>query len=496
MDANDQALGGEGTGDVRLDLTFDAETRLPYDPAHVFAWHERPGALARLMPPWEPAEVLSQQGTIHDGDVTSLRVHGGPLRFEWLARHFDYEEGVGFKDEQVSGPFAAWTHEHRFAPADGLTRATDHINYRVPGGGIGEAFGRTSVERKLHRLFAHRYAALAGDLSRHAAYGGPPLRVLVAGASGLVGRALCAFLSTGGHEVVRLVRASSSAAPDAVGQAVAWDPYAGTVDVAALGRIDAIVNLAGENVADGRWTPDRKIKLQKSRVEVTAFLAKLAAQLSPRPAVFINASAMGFYGERGDELVDETAARGHGFLADLCEAWEGATQAAAAAGIRVVLPRISLVLTPQEGLLAKMLPAFRAGVGGRMGTGKQWMSWIALDDLVGVIHQALYDERFAGPVNASTPEALRNALFTQKMGKALGRPTFLPVPTLALKLALGEMGEVATSSTRMAPAKLQSWGFRFRLPTLDAALTYLLGLQPLPPLERTERGARARYSVP
>jgi len=494
-DAVAAELTQESELDMRSDLSFRASRDLPFNVDKVFAWHERPGALARLTPPWAQPEVLSCNGTIHDGDSTTLRVKAGPLHFEWEARHFDFKSGVVFKDEQVRGPFAKWIHEHRFSSLSQGTRAEDLIDFRLPGGALGEVFGRTSVEKMLQRLFAHRYAALHSDLSFHAAYEGAPLRIVVAGASGLVGRSLCAFLSTGGHSVVRLVRASSKAPPDAVGEEVFWDPYGKSIDKAALGNVDAIINLAGENIAEKRWSPERKSNLLKSRVEVTKFLASVAAELRPKPAVFINASAMGIYGERGDDVVDETSPRGEGFLPELCEAWEAATIAASAAGIRVVLPRISLVLTPQEGLLAKMLPAFRAGVGGRLGSGSQWMSWIALDDLVGVLHRALFDSRYQGPINVCTPEPLRNATFTQKLGKALGRPTFLPVPTIALKLALGEMGQVATSSTRMAPGQLLRLAFPFRFGKLEGALTYLLGISQLPQMTTDDRTATVSYDA-
>jgi uncharacterized protein len=494
-DGTSQDLNQEGDRLVRSDLAFSAHRTLPFDVAKVFAWHERPGALSRLTPPWAQSEVLRRVGTIHDGNTTTLRVKAGPLHFEWEARHFDFVDGVVFKDEQVRGPFSKWIHEHRFSADEKGTLAEDRIDYRLPGGAVGEVLGRASVEKMLQRLFAHRYFTLFGDLSWHADYQGRPLRVLVAGSSGLVGRALCAFLSTGGHHVVRLVRRESRNSPDAVGDEVFWDPYTESIDMAAIGSVDAVINLAGENVADLRWTPERKAKLLSSRVEVTRYLATVASKLSPRPMVFINASAMGFYGERGDELIDETAPRGEGFLAEVCEAWEAATAPASEAGIRVVLPRISLVLTPQEGLLAKMLPAFRAGVGGRMGHGNQWMSWIALDDLVGVFHRSLFDTRYQGPINACTAEPVRNMTFTQRLGKALERPTFLPVPAIALKLALGEMGQVATSSTRMVPGQLVRLGFPYRFAKLDAAFMYLLGLTPPPKIICDDRLASVSYDT-
>lgn len=481
----------EDTGD----LTFEAQSELPQPPAQVFAWHERQGAFARLSPPWEDTQMVSRQGTIFDGDVTVLKVAAGPARVLWEARHFGYQAGVQFCDEQVRGPFAKWVHRHKFVATTAGTRAEDHVQYRPPAGALGRALSRSSLEKSFHRMFAYRHQTLAADLARHASYTGRPLRVLVAGASGLVGSALCAFLSTGGHEVVRLVRSQSQPPADAVGATVDWDPVAGKLDAAQLGPIDAVVNLAGENVAAGRWTDERKRRLRTSRVDLTAFLAAEIAKLNPKPAVLVNASAMGFYGDTGDAEVREGEGPGQGFLSQLSQDWEAATAVAQAAGVRVALPRIGLVLTPQEGVLAKLLPPFRAGVGGRLGNGKQWMSWIALDDLVGVFHQALVDQRYQGPINAAAPELVRNSAFAETLGQVLGRPTLFTVPAFALKLALGEMGAMAMMSTRMVPARLLELGFGFRFPTLRAALDNMLGTEPLPPLQRHDGAAKVVYGL-
>ncbi|MCG5052538.1 MAG: TIGR01777 family oxidoreductase [Myxococcales bacterium] len=474
-------------------LSFEATSFVPHPQAQVFAWHERPGAFSRLTPPWETVEVLARQGTIRDGDVALLKVQAGPLRLVWEARHFGFEPGVEFKDEQVRGPFSRWVQTHRFTPAPGGTTIQDLVDYQVPGGALGRAFGRGSVEAKLLRLFSYRHEALAADLTRHAAYTGPPLRILVAGGSGLVGRALCAFLSTGGHDVYRLVRPDSQVPADAVGTGVAWQPREGILDVRALPPLDAVINLAGENVAGGRWTDARKKRFRTSRVDLTRFLAESLAAMNPRPKVFLNASAMGIYGPRGDEPLTEESAVGTGYLAELCQDWEAATEPARRAGIRVAMPRIGLVLAPREGVLGKLLPAVRAGVGGRLGSGKQWMSWVALDDLVGALHHALVDESLEGPFNVAAPGAETNAVFTETLGHILKRPTFLPVPAAALKLAFGEMGEMAMSSVLMRPERLTRAGFSFRFDKLEDALAHLLGTNPLPRLTRTATGAAATY---
>lgn len=488
--------GAENVGRAAGETRFTAESALPYPRERVFAWHERPGALARLTPPWERVTVVSREGTIHDGDVTIFKVGVGPVKVEWEARHEGYKPPEEFCDQQVRGPFASWHHRHSFEPLPAGTRARDVIHHRLPGGAMGRSLGRDKVEAMLHRMFAHRHHTLAADLRRHASYTGKPLRVLVAGASGLVGSALCAFLSTGGHEVIRLVRAQSSPPADAVGRAVAWDPAAQSLDLAGVGPVDAVINVAGENVGAARWTPEFKQRLRTSRVDLTHFLARQIAQMNPRPAVFVNASAMGFYGERGDESVTEGSPRGVGFLSELSQDWEAAVAPAREAGTRVVLPRIGLVLDPQEGVLGKMLPVFRAGLGGKLGSGRQWMSWIALDDVVDVFHRALIDESLEGPVNASAPAPVTNADFTRALGRVLGRSTIFSVPGPALKLAMGEMGVVALSSTKMLPQRLLSAGFGFRFPTLEAALAHALGRMPLSPLERTAEGAHARYVAP
>jgi hypothetical protein len=297
------------------------------------------------------------------------------------------------------------------------------------------------------------------------------MKVAITGASGFVGAALVPFLTTGGHEVVRLVRRAPKAKDE-----IRWDPEAGTIDAAALEGVDAVVNLSGENIAGGRWTDARKALLRSSRVGPTALLARTLAGLERKPKVLVSASAVGYYGDRGDAWVTEKDAPADGFLARLSVDWERAAEPASNAGIRVVQPRIGVVLGPAGGALGKMLRPFKAGLGGVLGSGTQYMSWIAMDDLVGVIHHLLDRPDLGGPVNAVAPEPVTNAAFTKTLGRVLGRPTIAPAPAFALRLAFGEMADATLlTGARVRPERLLASGYRFRFPDLEGALRHVLG---------------------
>lgn len=297
------------------------------------------------------------------------------------------------------------------------------------------------------------------------------MKILVSGSTGLVGSALVPFLVSGGHEVVRLVRGQ----PQLGATEVPWDPQAGTIEAAKLEGLDAVVHLAGENIA-GRWTAAKKARIRSSRVEGTRLLAETLARLKRPPKTLIGASAIGYYGHRGGEVLREDSPPGAGFLADVCREWEAAARPAAEKGLRVVPLRIGVVLSAAGGALARMLTPFKLGLGGRIGPGNQFMSWIAIDDLTGAIHHALTTESLRGPVNAVAPRPATNLEFTKTLGRVLGRPTIFPMPAFAARLAFGEMAdELLLASARVEPAKLVSSGYRFRAPELEGALRHLLG---------------------
>ena len=296
------------------------------------------------------------------------------------------------------------------------------------------------------------------------------MRVLVSGPAGLVGSALVESLGRQGNEVLGLSRSAPPGAP-----AVRWDPAAGEIDAARLEGLDAVVHLAGENVSGGRWTEARKERIRASRVQGTRLLSEALAACGRRPATLVCASAIGYYGSRGDEICVEESAPGDDFLARVAVDWEAAAAPAADAGIRVVNLRIGVVLSPRGGMLAKVTPPFRLGLGGRVGSGRQYLSWISLEDLVRVIEAALEDRQLSGPVNAVAPGSVTNLEFTRALGRRLRRPALLPLPAPVVRLVWAEMGEtLLLASTRVEPARLAAAGFAFRHPDIDTALRDLL----------------------
>jgi uncharacterized protein (TIGR01777 family) len=297
------------------------------------------------------------------------------------------------------------------------------------------------------------------------------MKIAITGADGFIGRPLVARLAAAGHDVRRLVRRAPRG-PDEI----AWDPVAGTIDRAALAGVDAVVHLAGASIAAGRWTAARRALLRESRTGPTRLLAETLAGLSPRPRVLVSASATGLYGDRGEEWLDEASSPGTGFLAEVARAWEGAAAPAARAGIRVAHPRTGLVLAPHGGALAAMLPLFRLGLGGPLGSGQQWWSWIALEDAVGALVHALGHEDVRGPFNVVAPAPVRCAAFARALGAALRRPALLPAPAFALRLVLGadQADELLLAGQRLRPAVLERTGFAFAAPDLGPALAAML----------------------
>ena len=295
------------------------------------------------------------------------------------------------------------------------------------------------------------------------------MNVLISGAAGLIGSALVPELEAKGHTVTRLSRSRSGA------NTIRWDPSAGTID-GDLEGTEAVVHLAGESIAQGRWSPDKKRRILDSRVQGTSLIAERISALATPPEVMVSISAVGYYGDRGEEVLTEESAPGADFLARVCREWEAAAEPARRTGIRVVHPRLGIVLSPQGGALGTTLPIFKLGGGGRIGSGRQWWSWVALDDVVGSIVHVLTDKTVEGPVNVGSPNPMTNAEYTKVLGKVLGRPAVLPLPAPAARIMLGEVANaLLLASQRMQPARLQATGYAFRYPQLVGALRHLLG---------------------
>ena len=436
-------------------MKLEKRSAMPATAAELFTWHARERSFERLNPPFDPVVLESREGRGLDvGTRVAVRVRLGPIEQRWVAEHTALEPPRMFRDEQRTGPFKRWVHTHHLADGE----LFDEIDWETPLGAMHGLVGA-----KLERAFAYRHAVTRADLSRHATFRDRQrLRVAITGVNGLIGTVLAAYLDTAGHEVVPVRRG----------------------DFSAVDGCDAVIHLAGAPIGQ-RWTRALREEIVTSRIDYTRGLVEAMRRCAKPPRVLLSGSAIGVYGERGDEVLDEASAVGAravvgtGFLAALCADWE-AEALKAASFARVVVLRTGVVLTPRGGALAAMLPAFQLGAGGPIGSGKQWMSWISIEDQLGAIEHALHTESVQGPVNFVAPATLTGREFATELGRVLGRPSFARVPAFALKALYGESAEAALlASQRVKPTKLVESGFAFMHPTVEPALRFLLGL-PLP----------------
>lgn len=425
----------------------------------VFDWHRRPGAFARLTPPWQPVRIIQETTNLADGTA----IIGFPAGRRWIAQHLtdEYAAERSFADVLTSRPFLVrvpWYHRHEFEADGDQTVIVDQVTTNLP-------------RRMLEPIFAYRHRQLADDLAAHRLNANHPRpTVAITGASGLVGRSIAAFLSTGGHKVIRLVRHAPTSADERE-----WNPDAPNPSL--FEGIDAVIHLAGHSIA-GRFTAKHKNLIRSSRVEPTRLLAQVAADSGV--GTFVSASAIGFYGaDRGDEILAESAGPGDDFLAQVVRDWEEAAFIAGDHGMRVVTVRTGIVQSPDGGALRLQRPLFALGLGGPMASGQQWQSWIGIDDLVDIYNRALVDSSLTGPVNAVAPEPVRQRDYAATLGQVLHRPAVLPTPSFGPKLLLGTEGaqEIAFASQRVAPTRLLNLGHRFRFEALDDALAHVLGKQ-------------------
>ncbi len=459
----------------RIRGRFTKQTVFDFPVESVFSWHEKDGAIERLSPPWDPIRVVHKSGGIQPGATVVLGMQEGPFKYLWHAVHTDYEKDRLFRDEQVKGPLSSWVHTHRFDPLDeNQCTLEDTIEYKPYLSFISQFLADHFVQKKLSRIFAYRHRTTAADLALHARFQHlPRKRVLISGASGLLGQRLVPFLRTGGHTVFSLVRRQPRSESE-----IHWNPAKGILNPDDLQDIDVIMHLSGENVGEGRWTAAKRRRIIESRLSTTGLLARTAASVNPKPAVFISASATGYYGNSDAEFAGEDAPPGDGFLASVCKQWEDAAQPAGESGIRTVIMRIGVVITPEGGALQKLLLPYKLGLGGRIGPGSQYISWIGIDDTLASFYWAMMNEDISGPINVVSPEPVTYYELSKTLAAVLKRPAMLPLPSFLIKLLFGQMGvEGLLYSTRTRPDRLLNTGFYFRHSKLEEVFKHVLGKQ-------------------
>ena len=444
---------------------FVYSSTLPFSASQVIAWHKKTGALRRLLPPWRSCKILlCEGGPDHKGSHVALQLSFAGVKWKWVLEHRGFLNDQEFVDEQIKGPFSHYRHTHRFLPVtDQSCKIEDEVDYRLPLG-IPVSF----FHKEWAKLFRWRHRVIHDDLSLISRYPTPPLRILLSGASGLIGSSLCALLRTAGHQVIPLVRGQKEGS-------VGWDPVHENFRKEDFEGFDAVIHLAGENIAAGRWTPERKKRLFLSRCRDTWLLSQILARTNNPPKTVICASALGYYGNRPSEKLTEASHRGEGFLADLCFKWEEATRAMEQKGIRVLNPRFGIVLSGQGGMLQRLLLPYCLGLGGKLGSGQQAMSWIGIDDAIGALYHLLMTSSLRGAVNIVAPQAVRQEEFARELAKKLRRPSFFSLPKWLLRKVFGEMAdELILSDVDALPKKLIETGYTFRYPILAEALDYVM----------------------
>ena len=456
---------------------FEHHAPMPAPQPLLWAWHDSPEAFVRIMPEWERL-IPVQLGGLENGQQTRFKMRLGPLRPTWVAEHFDVEDGHAFSDRMVKGPFGTWDHEHRF-DADGTeSKVVDTVNWRLPFHLLSGWTAPLTVMPRIRSMFRFRSDRVRGDLKRIQETSElPRRRVLVTGSTGLIGTQLCAFLFAAGHDVVRLLRKETVLPKHlASAEVVRWNDQTGEVLEGSFEGFDAVIHLAGAGIGDKRWSKARKALIRNSRTGPTRNLAEALAATENPPEVLLSGSAIGVYGNRGEEVLTESSSRGEGFLCDLANDWEGAALPAKEAGIRLVHLRTGLVTTAAGGFLGKQLLPAKVGAGGPIRGGRQRLSWISMDDYVHAVHHLMMVKEAQGPFNITSPNPVNQRTFAKVLGRVLRRPAFAPLPGFVIRLMFGEMGqELVLEGQHVEPARLLELGFEFQHPDLESCLRHTLG---------------------
>ena len=450
---------------------FEKSVELNCPPRRAFEWHRGKGVVERLIPPWVRYGDLVRQGGLEEGATTSLTLKFGPLPVHWHSVHTSCVEGEAFTDRMVRGPFSFFEHTHRFEKGDnGGSLLIDRIQYRLPFGCLSDPLVGSFVRRDLARMFRYRHRITARDIASCMG-GGDRKTIAVSGASGVIGTVLVPWLRSQGHRVLTLVRRKSMGAGE-----IAWDPSTNTIEEGKLQGCDVLIHLAGENIGNGRWTPEKRARIIQSRVDGTAFLARTASRLDGGPTLFMSASAVGFYGDCGAREVVESHPCGGAFISNVCGRWEQTAEANwTRPGGRLVTLRIGVVLTPSGGALARLLPVFKMGLGGTFGRGDQSMSWVSMEDVLGAIAHIMDNSAVSGPVNLTAPHPVTNRVFARTLAAGVNRCACATLPSAVVTCVFGAMGrEVLLEGVHALPEVLLQSGYRFFHPTLAEALDEVL----------------------
>ncbi|WP_163340475.1 TIGR01777 family oxidoreductase [Desulfopila sp. IMCC35008] len=452
--------------------TFTYSSVYPCSARELYDYHARPGALERLLPPWERNTLIRRVGSIKPGGKVLLKIHIGPIPLLWEAHHIEDVPGVRFKDIQHRGPFSQFSHTHSFSNTEAGCKLDDHINFSLPGQALLPPIVATQIRKKLQRSFEYRQHVLYEDILLHQRYSQKPLSILISGASGTLGKTLVPMLTTGGHKVFTLVRRK----PDTDKQEIYWQPAKGKIDTGNLPPVDAVIHLAGEYIGLTRWSEAKKRRVLESRVKGTQLLAETIAALPNPPQVFLSASAVGYYGDRADTLLTEEDPPGTGFISNVCARWEKAALPAQKSNIRTIFMRLGVGLTPQGGALNRLISTSPLAYIRYFGSGNQYISWMSIDDMAAAMLHCLATPTLSGAVNIAAPSPVTNKELIEILSRVTSRPRVHPLPATLLTTVFGQMAsEIMLSSCRVSCGKLQDSGFRFRHENLESTLRRILG---------------------
>jgi uncharacterized protein len=458
---------------------FIKSTKIPATNKDAFDYHAREGALERLVPPWSILTVTGHEGDIRDGAISTFKVSLGPIGFKWMAAHFGYLQDQQFQDKMIKGPFQSWIHTHSFIPDEiGHCIMEDKIAYSPRFGKLGPILLNNTIQNSLNQLFHYRHRILSNDINLWKIAGrNKGQKILITGSHGLIGSSLIPLLTAAGeHKITRLARPPSNR-NNTNSHSIVWDPSDDKVNVKELEGFDVVVHLAGENIF-GRWTDSKKQRILESRIKSTRLLCDSLIKLANPPSTLICASAIGFYGNRGDEVLDEESKPGSGFLSDVCQKWEESTETARDAGIRVVNTRFGVVLTPKGGILQKLLAPSRLGLSFRLGDSNRYISWVSIEDVIGSIFYSIINSSIRGPVNVVSPNPVTSLEFSKTLARIVKSKIMLPISQKLARMMFGELEDALISSSALVvPNKLSSAGYRFVNPKVEDTLRLLVGHQ-------------------